>query len=157
MAKSLKEERRLNVGFRDSNSRWIKQGDIVALEVQRNAQEVHGDWGFYEVRYRLTVPCLFYVRSSNGCIFPPGYSAMTLLSCYNEKHFLFTLNLENLRPVDAWLEVVESPRGVLVDPRDIAFCCFCDNAMVSGGQVCPKCSRQDPRKPYQIGDGREGR
>lgn len=94
-------------GLRDSNGRMICVGDKVKIPVTANI-EFHGKWSIYEVELKGIVPVLLYVTSEKGTKFPRGYTGCALSTYYDQKEFLFAVNLDDIRPGDNDIYVIDT-------------------------------------------------
>jgi len=94
-------------GLRDSNGRMICIGDIVRTEVTCNT-DFHGSWADYQVLARGMIPVLFYMTSEKGVKLPRGHIGCSLADKYDQKMFLWAIDLNDIRPDDEMFVVASS-------------------------------------------------
>ncbi|MCA9037380.1 MAG: hypothetical protein KDA91_19725 [Planctomycetaceae bacterium] len=99
----MEKEPGLHTGLYDTDGRGITIGTIVRKKVNIN-NDVHGTWAEYEVKQQGMTPILSYHRSEKGQVLPQGYTASLLADEYDQKMFLFSTRLRDLRPIE-WMVV----------------------------------------------------
>lgn len=62
-------------GYADRDGNELFLGDVVRTEIKEPFQEMHGEWGEYEITKAAGGYVLSYTRSEKGCTLPFGYTA----------------------------------------------------------------------------------